>query len=162
MLNVVGAAATRLKARLDLNYKSSNDACGRTFAGMHDTVLPLCHSALSIFQQIRGTKAKTSRRKTADAASADAPKLNGQPSGHITGVHMRHLLLLLPFLLFDLLADEVSTYNERHGTAHESPANTLITLVLALLEWYRLYRYICANAVPGAVSDDDTSRLNVH
>ena len=53
---------------------------------------------------------------------------------------MRHLLLLLPFLLFDLLHDTVDDHNERHGTAHESPAQGLIEWVLVLLEWYRLYR----------------------
>ena len=53
---------------------------------------------------------------------------------------MRHLLLLLPFLLFDLLFDEVNDHNEKYGTNHSSPANDLIALVLVLLEWYRLYR----------------------
>ena len=53
---------------------------------------------------------------------------------------MRHLLLLLPFLLFDLLSDEVSDHYEQNGTDHSSPASDLIALVLVLLEWYRLYR----------------------
>ena len=51
-----------------------------------------------------------------------------------------HLLLLLPFLLFDLLFDEVSDFKRQHGTTHTTSANDLITLVLALLEWYRFYR----------------------
>ena len=54
---------------------------------------------------------------------------------------MRHLLLLLPFLLFDLLHDEVHDHNSLHGTSYESPAADLIAWVLVLLEWYRLYRY---------------------
>ena len=53
---------------------------------------------------------------------------------------LRHLLLLLPFLLFDLLHDEVKEFNSKEGTHHISPANKLITLVLALLESYHLYR----------------------
>ena len=53
---------------------------------------------------------------------------------------LRHLLLLLPFLLFDLLQDEVDEQNSRNGTDYQSPAQDLIDWVLVLLEWYRLYR----------------------
>ena len=53
---------------------------------------------------------------------------------------MHHLLLLLPFPLFDLLQDTVAEHNELHGTAHVSPAQDLINWILVLLEWYRLYR----------------------
>ena len=42
------------------------------------------------------------------AVAGAAPKISGRPKGRITGVDMRHLLLLLlPFLLFDLLEDEI-------------------------------------------------------
>ena len=54
---------------------------------------------------------------------------------------MRHLLLLLPFLLFDLLHEEVKDFNTKNESHHISPVSKLITLVLALLEWYRFYRY---------------------
>ena len=53
---------------------------------------------------------------------------------------MRNLLLLLPFLLFDLLQDTVVEHNELHGTAHVSPAQDLINWILVLLKWYGLYR----------------------
>ena len=53
---------------------------------------------------------------------------------------MRHLLLMLPFLLFDLLQDTVDEHNDLHGTDHVSPAQDLIEWVLVLLECYRLYR----------------------
>ena len=53
---------------------------------------------------------------------------------------MRNLLLLLPFLLFDLLQDTVTDHNDLHGTSHVSPAQEMIDWVLVLLEWYRLYR----------------------
>ena len=43
---------------------------------------------------------------------------------------MRHLLLLLPFLLFDLLHDEVHDHNSLHGTSYESPATDLIAWVI--------------------------------
>ena len=48
--------------------------------------------------------------------------------------------MLLPFLLFDLLHDEVEEQNSHNGTDYESPASDLIAWVLVLLEWYRLYR----------------------
>ena len=55
---------------------------------------------------------------------------------------MRHLLQLLPFLLFDLLHTEVEDHNRLNGTDYESPAPELIACqwVLLLLEWYCLYR----------------------
>jgi len=53
---------------------------------------------------------------------------------------MRHLLLLLPFLLFDLLHDEIADYNMRMNTLHVGPSHKLIAFVLVFLEWYRLYR----------------------
>ena len=43
---------------------------------------------------------------------------------------MRHLLLLLPFLLFDMLHHDVQEFNSREGTRLVSPASKLITLVL--------------------------------
>ena len=58
----------------------------------------------------------------------------------VTGVDLRHLLLLLPFLLFDLLDTEIGNYNAAHGTDLVNPAHQLIKLVLALLECYHLLR----------------------
>jgi hypothetical protein len=58
----------------------------------------------------------------------------------ITGNDLRHLLLLLPFLLFDLLDDEIQDYNQKNGTQLVNPAHELIKFVLLLLEWYHLYR----------------------
>ena len=49
-------------------------------------------------------------------------------------------LLLLPFLLFDLLHDEVEEHNSLNGADYQSPALDLIAWVLVLLEWYRLNR----------------------
>ena len=37
---------------------------------------------------------------------------------------MSHLLLLLPFLLFDLLHDEVHDHNSLHGTSYETLLQT--------------------------------------
>ena len=140
VLNIVGAAATALKARLDLIYATKTDAYGRQFSGLHETVLPLYGAARSIFQQLRSSNSKKSRTQRLDAATH---KINGKPSGRITGTDMRHLLLLLPFLLFDLLYSEITAYNERMNTFHVGPSNKLIAFVLVFLEWYRLYRSNC-------------------
>lgn len=136
-MNIVGTAANRLKSRLDLIYAIKTDDCGRQFSGLHETVLPLCGTARSIFQQLRGSTSETSKRKKDDAAQH---RINGRPNGRITGTDMRHLLLLLPFLLFDLLHDEIADYNMRMNTLHVGPSHKLIAFVLVFLEWYRLYR----------------------
>ena len=95
---MVGAAATRLKQRLDLIYGNRSDDEGRKFSGAHETVLPLCSVARSIFNQLRNsTTGKASKKRVSSGA---ASKINGRPHGRITGMDMRHLLLLLPFLLF--------------------------------------------------------------
>ena len=135
---MVGEVATRLKNRLDLIYGSRKDTNGRMFSGAHETVLPLCSSARSIFNQLRNTTTRKASKRRVDSGAASS--FQGRPNGRITGMDMRHLLLLLPFLLFDLLHDEVHDHNSLHGTSYESPAADLIAWVLVLLEWYRLYR----------------------
>jgi len=138
LLNIVGEAATRLKRRLDMIYGQRTDEDGRKFSGLHETVLPLCSKARSIFDQLRNTSSKKSSKRRVDSGAAS--RISGRPDGRITGMDMRHLLLLLPFLLFDLLQDTVDEHNYLHGTSHISPAQDLIDWILVLLEWYRLYR----------------------
>ena len=149
-MNMIGAAAARLKERLDMNYGIESDDTGRLFSGLHNTLLPMASKARSIFQQLRSSKKRGKKEQksgNSDAGSgnsdagARAAKMSGQVHGAITGVDLRHLLLLLPFLLFDLLDDEIKNFNENHGTDHINPAHILIKWVLLLLEWYHLYRY---------------------
>ena len=142
VMKMIGFAATKLKGRLDMIYGDRFDDHGRKFIGLHETVLPLCSIARSVFQQLRGSTAKKSKQP---AVAGAAPKINGRPNGRITGVDMRHLLLLLPFLLFDLLEDEIEQHNARNGTSLINPSHQLIAWVLILLEWYHLYR----RSVPG-------------
>ena len=137
-LNMVGTAASRLKARLNFIYDRRKEDDGRIFSGLHETVLPLCSKARSIFDQLRNSTTRKASRQRVDSGAAS--KINGRPDGRITGTDMRHLLLLLPFLLFDLLQDEVEEHNRLNGTDYQSPAPDLIAWVLVLLEWYRLYR----------------------
>ena len=141
LLNIVDEAATRLKKRLDLIYGQRTHDYGRKFSSLHETVQQLCsraRSARSIFDQFRNTSSKKASRKRVDSGAAS--RFGGRPDGRITGMDMHHLLVLLPFLLFDLLQDTVIEHNELHGTAHVSPAQDLINWILVLLEWYRLYR----------------------
>lgn len=138
LLNMVGAAAVKLKKRLDLIYGQRKDDDGRKFSGLHETVLPMSSITRSIFDQLRN--ATTGKASKTRVQSGDASKFNGRPNGRITGMDMRHLLLLLPFILFDLLHDEVDEHNSVHNTDYKSPAPDLIAWVLVLLEWYRLYR----------------------
>jgi hypothetical protein len=54
---------------------------------------------------------------------------------------MRHILLLLPFLLENLLQDEVAAHNLSNPfqLIHD-PSKELVGMALLLLSWYRLYR----------------------
>ena len=55
---------------------------------------------------------------------------------------MRHILLVLPFLLHDLVRPEVEEYN-RLNPAEEplvDPSCDCIDVTLLLLTWYRLFR----------------------
>ena len=58
VLRMIGFAATRLKGRLDMIYGSRLDDHGRRFIGLHESSMPLCSVARSIFQQLRGSTAK--------------------------------------------------------------------------------------------------------
>ncbi len=142
LLDIVGTAATRLKKRLNLVYGQRKDDDGRKFSGLHETVLPLCAVApllaRSIYDQLHNATSNKASKQRVDSGTAS--RFDGRPDGRITGMDMRHLPLLLPFLLFDLFKETVADHNELHGTAHESPAQDLIDWVLVLLEWYRLCR----------------------
>lgn len=144
ILGIVGTAAWRLKSRLELVYRPRNDDYGRRFSGLHETVLPLSAKTMTIFQQLRGSRAKEGKRSASGAANNQQPCIQGRPSGRITGTDMRHLLLLLPFLLFDLLYDETTEYNSRHAKEVNNPSLPLISFVLSFLEWYHLYRQDCS------------------
>ena len=140
---MIGAAAAKLKKRLDMIYEVRSVSDGRIFSGLHDTLLPLASKTRTIFQQLRGskkTKANTKRSQDSNDARKEG-SMGGKILGSITGVDLRHLLLLLPSLLFDLLDDEINSYNQTNGSNHVNPCHELINFVLLLLEWYHLYRY---------------------
>ena len=138
VMNMVGAAATMLKGRLDMIYDVQSTEDGRVFSGLHDTLLPMSSKTRSVFQQLRGSKSKG--KKKSKAADANAGKISGQVMGTVTGADLRHLLLLLPFLLFDLMDDVINEYNTANNKNLINPVHELIKLVLLLLEWYHLFR----------------------
>ena len=106
--------------------------------GLHETVVPLCSVGRSIFDHLRNATSKKASEKRVDSGAAS--RFGLLPEVKITGMDMSHLLLLLPFLLFDLLQDTVAHQNDQHGTAHVSLMQDLIDWVLVLLEWCRMYR----------------------
>ena len=54
---------------------------------------------------------------------------------------MRHILLLLPFLLDGLLADEVLEHNRLHPLNPAlDPSDELVGITLTFIQWYNLYR----------------------
>jgi hypothetical protein len=54
---------------------------------------------------------------------------------------MRHILLLLPFLLDGLLADEVLKHSRLHPLNPAlDPSSELIGITLIFIQWYHLYR----------------------
>ena len=67
---------------------------------------------------------------------------HGKPPPRVRAADMRHILLVLPFLLHDLLRPEVEAHNAQNVAADHvvDPSADLIGVVLTLLTWYRLYR----------------------
>jgi hypothetical protein len=55
---------------------------------------------------------------------------------------IRNIILILPFILHDLMADEVKDHNEKHaiGDPVVDPSPELIPVLLQLLSWYHLFR----------------------
>ncbi len=54
---------------------------------------------------------------------------------------MRHILLVLPFLVHDLLDDEVREYNDENPfDPTEDPSDECIGIALLFLKWYNLFR----------------------
>ena len=94
-----------------------------TFSKMgiiHDSSFPLLSVPSPVFDSLR----KTSKLP-----------------GRVRGVDMRNLLLLLPFLLHNLLEEEVEDYNrENPFDPIVDPSSECIGIVLLLIDWYLLFR----------------------
>jgi hypothetical protein len=88
---------------------------------MHDCLVPVTKWCAGMFKYIRD---------------------NGKPPPRVRAADMRHVLLVLPFLLHDLLRPEVEAHNRQNPLADHvvDPSAELIEVVLTLLTWYRLVR----------------------
>ena len=56
---------------------------------------------------------------------------------------MRHILIILPFLLEkELLTDEVEEHNAANQFIHRvvDPSSKMVDITIMLLSWYHLYR----------------------
>ena len=54
---------------------------------------------------------------------------------------MRHVLLILPFLLEGLLTEEVEEHDRRNPVALiVDPSHMMVEITIMLLSWYQLYR----------------------
>ena len=68
-------------------------------------------------------------------------RLNRKLPPRVRAIDMRHILILLPFLLDGLLTDEVCEHNRLHPfNPVVDPSNELIGITLVLIQWYNLYR----------------------
>jgi hypothetical protein len=67
---------------------------------------------------------------------------NGKPPRRVRASDMRHILLVLPFLLHDLVRPEMEECNRLNPTEEPlvDPSSACIDVALLLLTWYRLFR----------------------
>ena len=87
---------------------------------MHDCLVPVTAWLGNIFDSIRKT---------------------GKHPCRVRAVDMRNILLMLPFLLHNLLEEEVEEYNRRNPFEPiTDPSDECIGIVLLFIDWYHLYR----------------------
>ena len=121
-----GTAVTKLTARINMVLGKRSDGEGRTFKGMHDTLIQVSKTTRNAFAYIGENVFKT-------------PKLQSS----VRATDLRHLLLLLPLICHDLFGSEVAQHNEEHrgmGAPVEDPSSEIVMVCIILLKWYHLYR----------------------
>ena len=68
----------------------------------------------------------------------------GKAHSSVRATDWRHLLLLIPFILNNLLKDEVAEYNRTKrscgAAALVDPSGEIIEVANTFLSWYKLYR----------------------
>lgn len=92
-----------------------------SFRGIHDCLVPVTPYLGGIFKHLRS---------------------QGRLPPRIRAMDMRHILLILPFLLEGLLTDEVEEHNAGIRFIHHvvDPSSKMVDITIMLLSWYRLYR----------------------
>ena len=69
--------------------------------------------------------------------------MHGKTHSQIRAADLRHLLLLLPFVMDNLLRDEVDKYNQekaRGSAALVDPSEELVMVANTFVSWYKLFR----------------------
>ena len=88
--------------------------------GMHDTLIAVSWQTRQAFKSLK-----------------DEGKLHCR----VRATDVRHLLLLLPFMVHDLFSSEVKTWNAVPGHQQiQDPSPEIVSICLSLLEWYHMYR----------------------
>ena len=101
-------------------HKFNTLSCLGSFRGMHDCLVPITSWIGNVFDSIRRTDKIPCRVRAKD---------------------MRNLLLVLPFLLHNLLLEEVEEYNRANPfDPITDPSEECIGMVLLLINWYHLFR----------------------
>ena len=92
-----------------------------SFRGIHDCLVPVTPYLGGIFKHLRS---------------------KGKLPPRVRAMDMRHVLILLPFLLEGLLTDVVAEHNARNRFIHRvvDPSSQMVEITIILLSWYRLYR----------------------
>ena len=123
-LNIAGKAAKKLNSRLQTMLGKNTTSTGHQMSGKHECLLPLTIGVSKVFLRLQN---------------------NNKTSRHFRATDYRHLFLALPFLLHNLLSDEVDDYNRRKGPLQPTvtdPSAELIEVANTFLSWYRLFRRI--------------------
>ena len=88
--------------------------------GKHDCLVPVTPYLAGVFQYLRRNKKIPPR---------------------VRAIDMRHILLLLPFLLDGLLADVMLEHNrENPFNPVFDPSSELIGITMLFIQWYNLYQ----------------------
>ena len=59
----------------------------------------------------------------------------------IRAVDLRHIMLLMPFIIQDLFVNEVQKWNTKHpGNQVRDPSNELVDILCEYIEWYQCFR----------------------
>ena len=91
-----------------------------SFQGKHDCLVPVTPYLAGVFEYLR---------------------LNRKIPPKVRAIDMRHILLLLPFLLDGLMDEEVHEHNQAHpSNPILDPSNELIGITMLFIQWYNLYR----------------------
>ena len=90
--------------------------------GAHACLVPVNYFVASIFEYLQ---------------------IHGKTHSSIRAADLRHLLLLLPFVLDNLLKDEVDKYNRDKAQGSDvlvDPSEELVMVANTFVSWYRLFR----------------------